>query len=173
MFHVWNNVFLQVWWHHRHYLKVQSVLLSSSVTTSIRSTFKKQQNKKPSIKVQILPPSTGLPSFFCLLLPSSVDQLSRLNLCSSHQAAVHPGNHKLSLAGLKWSVGDWRQAGNDAVLRKGWCKNKQKKKTLLLPPLLPAGTSCLPDPLTLPFPSFPACKSFIYLFIHLFIYLSF
>lgn len=78
--------------------------------------------------MQILPPSTGLPSFFCLLLPSSVDHLSRLNLCSSHQAAVHPGNHKPSLAGLKWSVGDWRQAGNDAVLRKGWCKYKQKKQ---------------------------------------------
>lgn len=49
---------------------------------------------------------------------------------------------------------------------------KQKKQKAFLPPLLPAGTSCLPDPLSLPSPSFPpACTSFIYLFIYLFIFL--
>lgn len=36
MFHVWNNVLLQVWWRRRHYLEVQSVRVSSSGTPSIR-----------------------------------------------------------------------------------------------------------------------------------------
>lgn len=66
--------------------------------------------------------------FFTAILRLAISVHLRNILPAHHHAAFHSGNHQPRLLGLKWSFGNWRQAGNQQQLGKDWCKVDVKKK---------------------------------------------